>query len=100
MFENDISENIQKLVEQHGDRVAIDTKECVLWKMEHSDCVGCPSELGCSKTVKMMLTMMMPMMYEPKSFDDFERMHRRIAELNHRILNAKTREEVDAVSDF
>ncbi len=49
-----ISEQYQDLVRKHGDKVEIHTKTCVLWMKEHDNCKGCPSELGCSKAVKML----------------------------------------------
>jgi len=90
-------ETLKKLIEERGDTVAMHTEECILWTMEHPNCSGCPSELGCAKLAKLMRTMAMSSVYEPKSFHDFENMNRRTAELNELILNAETKEELKAV---
>ena len=96
---NDEIEMLQEMVEQHGDSVASRTKVCVLWKMEHPNCFGCSSELGCCKVLKLVHVMTIYSMYEPKSFDDFEKMHQRITKLNKLILNTRTIEELNAI-DF
>ena len=97
MADEKISEVIEKLVRASGDKVSIDTEECVLWKLEHSNCFGCSSELGCDKVVKLMLLMMLPMTYKPNSFEDFQKMQQRIDELHEQILHSQTKEELDKI---
>lgn len=101
---NKLSEMFQEMAQEkvraNGDEVAIHTEKCVLWGLEHPDCVGCSSILGCCKAVNLILRMMIPLMYQPKSFDDFVRMEKRIQELNDRILNAKTLDELKAVPHY
>ncbi len=89
-----MSEDMQKLVRANGDEVAINEPPCVLWKSDHDNCEGCQYELGCGKTVRMLLLMMMPMTYTPKNFADHQAMNNRIQELSDMILKAKTFEEL------
>ena len=91
------SDDWAELVRHHGDKVSISTQECVTWKLEHPNCFGCPSELGCAKTVKLMLAMMLPLVYEPKDFEDFQKVQQRVMELQEKILYAKDKEELDRV---
>ena len=94
---SEISEDIQKLVEQNGDKVGLDTQECVIWKLKHPNCFGCPSELGCGKVVHIMLLMMIPMTYKPNSFDDFSKMHQRISELQVQVLKTDNLETLKKI---
>ena len=84
-------------VRLQGDKVSIHTEECVLWGLSHPNCFGCPSELGCGKALKLAMVSMLPMMYQPKSFEDFQRMETRIQELQERVTNCKTPEELKEV---
>ena len=86
-----------QMIEKLGDKVAIDTKDCILWGSEHPNCFGCPSELGCAKLVSIKLVAIMPLMYQPASFEDFQKMSHRIEELTQRILNAKTPKELKEI---
>ena len=95
---SEISEQFQELVRGHGDEVDIHTGVCVTWKLEHENCAGCPSQLGCAKAVAMLGVAMAPMMYEPKDYDDYEKMHQSIQEKLDRLLTAKSIQEVHAVS--
>lgn len=94
---NDLSEEMQRLVQDNGDEVAIHTGHCVLWKAEHKNCSGCQYELGCSKAVHLMGIMLIPAMYQPKNYDDFAQMQQRIQELMDKTLKAKTVGELKAV---
>jgi len=51
-------DDIQKLVELNGDKVNQGTAECKEWKSSHENCFGCQYELGCTKTVKLGLTVL------------------------------------------
>lgn len=97
MSEIDLSEEIQELVRNNGDEVAIKEPPCVLWKAEHGNCVGCKYELGCGKVVRLMLIMMIPMMYKPTSFADHQTMENRIQELIALTLKTTTPDELRAV---
>ena len=92
-----IGDSMQELVSARGDKVSIHTQECILWKLEHSNCFGCPSELGCGKVVHLMLLMMLPMMYKPSNFEDFQKMQQRITELQDRVLQAQTADELKEI---
>ncbi len=85
------------IVKKQGDRYEMDTSTCVLWKMEHQNCFGCPSEIGCSKTVRLALVNSMPLVYTPSSFADFQSMHTRVQELTDKLLAAKSLDELKAV---
>lgn len=75
-----VSKGIGELLESHGYKIGNGSVDCTQWKLDHSNCVGCPYELGCSKQVRLMLLLLMPMAYEPKSFNDFLAMQQRITE--------------------
>lgn len=45
-----MDDELKTLVESHGDRVAMHTVPCGLWRETHiKDCQGCRFELGCGK---------------------------------------------------
>ena len=92
------SDQFQRLVEEHGNQVLLHTATCVTWKAEHEKCDGCPSSLGCCKTVSLMIVSMLPLMYTPTSFDDFEAMNRSVHQKFDAILNATTDKEVKKVA--
>ncbi len=85
-----MSENVQDMVRSQGAEVAINEPPCVLWRANHENCDGCKYELGCGKTVHILLLMMTPMMYEPASFSDHQAMQNRIIELTDMTMEAKT----------
>ena len=44
MEDLDLGKEMQELVETvAGNEVSIHTGECVIWKVEHKNCVGCPT---------------------------------------------------------
>ena len=86
----DFSKDIQQLVKENGDEVAIHEPPCILWKADHSNCSGCQYELGCAKVVRLMLIMLTPTMYNPKDYSDYSKMQERLQDLNGRVLKAKT----------
>jgi len=94
---NDIIEDFQKLVRSQGEQVLIHTQTCIEWKLEHENCAGCPSELGCAKAVAMVGVSMSSMFYEPKSFEDYERMNASIQAKLDKLLKAKTAEEIQSI---
>jgi len=91
------SDMVKELIQSKGDSVGMHEPVCVIWKADHENCIGCPSELGCDKMVKMLATMMIPMMYSPKNFEDYQSMIHHIESLNNRILDAKTLEELNLI---
>jgi len=93
----DFSEEMQELVRKNGDEVNIHTTECVLWKTEHENCFGCPSEIGCSKAVCLLGIAMRPMMYNPTDYEDYERMSNKVVKDMDFILKANTRDEIRSV---
>lgn len=44
-----------------------------------------------------MLVIMLPTIYEAKSFEDFSKMEQRINELEDRILHSQSKEELDDI---
>ena len=93
-------EEIRKLIEDTaGDSVGMDEPVCVLWKADHKNCAGCPSELGCGKMVRLHQVLLIPMMYQPKDFADFQKMQTRIDELTDKILKAKSVEELEVIPE-
>jgi hypothetical protein len=93
---DDISKGIIKGIEEQGFKCNKDTPECVIYLNEHPDthCEGCPTEMACRKYVRMELTMLLPMMYTPKDFNDFQVMNNRVVELLKMIMEAKTIDEL------
>ncbi len=93
---NDISNGFQDMIRGLGDRVDIHTQVCVEWYLNHTNCQGCSSGLGCAKTVAMLGISLIPTIYEPKDFADFEAMHDTIRTNLDKVLHAQTIEEVKA----
>ena len=91
----DIIKDIQELVELNGDKIGIHSADCVLWKIDHENCKGCQYELGCAKSVKMLLLVMNP--YEPRGYTDYAKIQERIAELTDRTMAAKTIKELQSI---
>jgi len=96
---SEMADVMQKMVET-VDEVALHTAECVTWTVEHGNCKGCRTQLGCSKVVHLMGIQMIPLTYHPKDYDDFARMNTRIQELITMCMEAKTPEEVKAIPTF
>ena len=94
----EISEGFEDLVRGSGDEVSIHTKVCVEWKLTHENCVDCQSELGCGKTVGMLLASMTPMMYTPTSYEDYEKMSNSIQDKIEKISKAKTVDELKVIT--
>lgn len=47
---NAVIEDYEQGIEHYGTQVRMNTMECVIWRMEHSNkCQGCPYSLGCLK---------------------------------------------------
>ena len=94
---SEIQQGFRELVEKCGDDIAINEPTCIIWKADHSNCLGCPSELGCGKLVHLMLVHLIPMTYTPKNFEDHQKMHTRILELQRMVLASSTTDELRAV---
>ncbi len=94
----DLAEGFQDVVRSNGDDVLIHTQTCVEWGLEHENCKGCPSSLGCNKAVALMMASLTPMLYTPKSFEDFESMQRSMRDRLDNILNARTAEELQLIT--
>lgn len=88
---------IKDLVELSGTPVGMNEPMCIIWKFDHENCKGCPSELGCCKCVKLKYVLFMPLLYHPQNFEDFQKMHTRMQELHQMILDAKSVEEVEEI---
>lgn len=86
-------------IENEGFVYAKDSPECVIYLTEHNDCVGCPTKIACDKLIKLMCVFMLPLVYEPKSFEDFQNVFNRSKELTKLILKAKTKEEMEKIPD-
>ena len=97
---SELSESIQGLVEQRGDKVGIHTPQCFIWGTEHENCVGCEFEMGCSKLTSIMLVMVGASNYPPNDYDGFVRQQNHIKELTDKILKAKTRKQLEALPDL
>jgi len=101
-MEENLSNLVEEMVADFTKMVADFTKEepqineppCVLWKADHPNCSGCPSELPCARMVTIMLIQTQSVMYIPKDFEDFQKTSRRVTELVGKVLKASTVEEV------
>ena len=95
---SETSDLMKEMVETiAGDSIAIHEPQCMIWKADHDNCVGCPTELGCGKMVHMMLVSLTPLYYKPKDYDDFTKMHNRVQELMYMTLKAESVEELHLV---
>jgi len=94
------SDDFEELVRSLGDEVWVHSARCQIWKANHQNCCGCPSELGCGKVARMALMTLHSICYKPSSFEDYQKMHQRIIELQDKILKAKTSEELRAIPDI
>lgn len=83
-----------------GDKVNMDTLECVQWRLKHPNCHGCLSELGCSKAARLAMVQALSLAYQPRSFEDFQKMYHRLFELQQKIIAAKTLEELEKVPEI
>ena len=74
---------LRQAVVAHGYEVGMDSQECTDYRSNHENCEGCQYELGCNKLVTLqLLSISTP---RPNSVE--------------RVLKAKTREELLAVTD-
>jgi len=85
---------VKEIVEANGDSIGMNQPVCVIHKADHENCSGCPSELGCSKLVRLKGLYLTPFLYTPSSFQDFQDMQNRIEDLADKILKSKTPEEL------
>lgn len=95
---SDISECFRSLVMDLGEPVLIRTPTCNQWLAEHENCKDCTSELGCCKSVSLLLVSMTPMMCAHISDAHYETEQASIQDKMDKILAAKTVDEVQAIS--
>ena len=93
---NELSDLYKELVIENGDEVAMGEPPCVIWKFDHDNCAGCKYELGCGKLVALRLIAMQTIIYSPKEYEDFQKMHYNIQHLQEVALKAKTIKELQA----
>lgn len=90
-----------ELVELSGSSIGMNGPVCLIWKADHKNCAGCPSEVGCGKLARLgLLILTTAARYSPRSFEDFQSMQSRINYLKEKILEAKTLEELKAIPDI
>ena len=80
-----------------GEEPQIDEPTCLLWKADHKNCKGCPSDLACAKMVAIMLITLKGSLYEPKNFEDSLVTQSVMSKITDRILAAKTADEVHTI---
>jgi hypothetical protein len=92
-------EKLKKLIKYHSDgkEILLGTKECSSWKENYPSCDGCSSHLVCDKFIKLKTIILAFRGYNPKSFEEFQKMTQRFGELLQKVLRAKTIEEVNAI---
>lgn len=89
------SDVVKEMVSAVGDKVDMGTAKCDSWRMDHPNCHGCPSELGCCKTARLMGIILTPLVYHPKDYQDFQKMNDRIGDLIEKVIKAKTMKELE-----
>ncbi len=90
------SDLIKNMVMSNGDDIGMQEPICLLWKSEHKNCFGCPSELGCSKMTSIMLVEIQPMVdMELGRNTDYDL----IALAIDIIMEAKTVKEIRKITD-
>ena len=94
---SEMMDMFKELVTTNGDEVAMDEPPCVLWRSEHPNCKGCPYGLGCGKMTSLGIVFMQSLIYQPNSFEDFQKMERNILRLQEMVLGAKTVEELHRI---
>jgi len=90
-------DELRKLVEENGDEVGQGSTECDLFHVDHTNCDGCKYNLGCAKLSHLGLIMLLPAMYNPTSFDDFLNMTQKMTNLQKRVMEAKSMEELKGI---
>jgi hypothetical protein len=91
---DELLDQIQKLVEQHGSRVGLYSAPCVVYRLEHETCRGCIYALGCCKLAVVYETIVCASSYIPTSLTDLVAMLVEAGEEMQACLEAKTLEEV------
>jgi hypothetical protein len=94
---SELSDDFQKMIEDTGYQVLINTAPCVEHKLAHQNCAGCISEVGCSKLASLMGIQLTPLMYQPKDYNDYEQMNQSIQRKIKAVMDAKTIQEILAV---
>lgn len=82
------------LIRETGLKVSLDTITCELWRESHLNCEGCELELGCGKVVRIMMLSAHHLVFQPRTFTDYQEMLRRISELIKKVMEAKTTNEL------
>lgn len=93
----DTMNKIINMLRERGDRVDRDTDECVSWKTKHSNCCGCPSELGCIKVARLLALANIHVIYKTEQHLPDIEATRQITTMEDHILNTKTVEELRAI---
>ncbi len=75
-------------IKEAGNECLINTPECVIYKSEHKNCIGCSSNLGCSKLAGILLTISL-------DFEDSLKTTKKTADIILSLIEAKTNKEVD-----
>ena len=92
------SEMVKDIIKARtGEEPQIHEPTCVLWKADHENCTGCPSNLPCARMTAILLATLKEMMYEPKDFEDFIKTLGITSSTIDRILEAKTVEEIHSM---
>lgn len=52
---DDLPAVLNAILTSKGTPVMSDTLDCILWRLEHRTCGGCPYELGCCKNLILQL---------------------------------------------
>ena len=63
--------DVIKIVQDNRDLVLMHTDTCEIWKLEHSACINCTSELGCAKVQKLLSLYNTLNNYKPKNFKEY-----------------------------
>ena len=87
---------IDEIEKRHG-QVMMDTPYCVEYLLSHDNCRMCQHYIGCHKLSAMQITFLYGAMYKSKDFEDAIKTAKMVSNMLHKILDAKTKEEVDEI---
>ena len=88
-------DSIVQTVEENGDLVAMNSKDCVFWQLDHTNCAGCSSEIGCCKVNKLLSLYETLDRYRPRDFDDYVKMTNYADDKQAKILACKSVGEIE-----
>lgn len=97
LSKDDVRKTVASLLAANDQQLMMEEPMCVLWRADHKDCIGCPSNLSCAKLIKLIGVLMAVSLYESKSFVDYQVQSKRMEELVKMCVDAKTFDELHKI---